>query len=331
MPDDYQIRRAGSADHAGVTRELAEYFAFLGEEVDPAGLDHDVADWQGEYAGGVGVMLIVVDPAGDVVGTAGVRRLEPGVAELKRMWLRPACRGRGIARRLMDQVLDEARALGAQVLRLDSERQRLGTAVHLYRRYGFQEIADYNRNPRADIWMELRLAAGRSQPMANAAVSELRKKSDAASANLSKQLHGMEPNLDKADAPGEWTTRQVLCHLLADPDWKPVPMLKGFSTTSLPVIELKPGHAPVTPERQKMTLAQLREALEAQRGDIFGYLESLGDADLARKAKIPLFKQFMGTDEIALPVYVGAMFDYHWNDHAGQIAKIRKANGMPDA
>ena len=30
-------------------------------------------------------------------------------------------------------------------------------------------------------------------------------------------------------------------------------------------------------------------------------------------------------------MYVGAMFDYHWNDHAGQIAKIRKANGLPDA
>jgi hypothetical protein len=42
-----------------------------------------------------------------------------------------------------------------------------------------------------------------------------------------------------------------------------------------------------------------------------------------------LFKQFMGTDEITLPVYVGAMYDYHWNDHAGQIAKIRRANGMP--
>ena len=167
--------------------------------------------------------------------------------------------------------------------------------------------------------------------MASAAVSELKKKSDAAAVNLSKQLEGMEPNLDKSDAPGEWTTRQVLCHLLADPDWKPVATLKNFAISNLPVIELKPGHAPVTPERQKMTLAQLREGLEAQRRDIFGYLESLDDADLGRKAKIPLFKQFMGTDEIALPVYVGAMFDYHWNDHAGQIAKIRKANGMPDA
>jgi len=110
-----------------------------------------------------------------------------------------------------------------------------------------------------------------------------------------------------------------------------VARLKSFATTNPPVIELTPGQAPVTPERQKMTLAQLKDALETQRRDIFGYLESLGDADMGRKATIPLFKQFMGTDEIALPVYVGAMFDYHWNDHAGQLAKIRKAAGMPEA
>lgn len=168
--------------------------------------------------------------------------------------------------------------------------------------------------------------------MATAAIEELKRKSDAAAANLSKQLQGMEPYLDKSDAAGEWTTRQVLCHLLGDPEEKPpVAVLQSFTVSALPVIEIKPGHTAVPPERQKMTLGQLREALEAQRRGLLSYLDSLGPADLGRKAKIPLFKQFMGTDEIALPVYVGAMFDYHWNDHAGQIAKIRKANGMPDA
>ncbi len=167
--------------------------------------------------------------------------------------------------------------------------------------------------------------------MASMAIIGLRKKSDAAAANLWRQLQGMEPYLDRSDAPGEWTTRQVLCHLLEDPDRGPVATLKSFASAKLPVIEITPGHVPVTPERQRMTLAELRDALEAQRRDVFDYLESLGDADLARKARIPLFKQFMGTDEIALPVYVGAMFDFHWNDHAGQIAKIRKANGLPDA
>ena len=166
--------------------------------------------------------------------------------------------------------------------------------------------------------------------MGSAVVNELKKKSDAAAANLARQLQDMEPHLDKSDAPGEWTTRQVLCHLLAEPNVT-VATLKSFATSNPPLIEIEPGDAHVTPEWQKMTKAQLFDALEAQRREIFGYLDSLNDAGLGRKAKIPLFKQFMGTDEITLPVYVGAMFDFHWNDHAGQIAKIRKANGMPAA
>jgi hypothetical protein len=44
-----------------------------------------------------------------------------------------------------------------------------------------------------------------------------------------------------------------------------------------------------------------------------------------------LFKEFMGTDEISLAMFTGAMFDYHWQDHAGQLAKIRKAAGLPEA
>jgi hypothetical protein len=60
----------------------------------------------------------------------------------------------------MERVLAEARTLGGRALRLDSE-QRLAAAVRLYRRYGFREIADYNRNPRADVWMELPLPAER--------------------------------------------------------------------------------------------------------------------------------------------------------------------------
>jgi hypothetical protein len=167
--------------------------------------------------------------------------------------------------------------------------------------------------------------------MTTSTVAELRKKSDAAFANVSGQAKGLESHMEQADAPGEWTTRQVLAHLLFEPGWKPVPVLKSFDHQTLPVIEIQPGLAAVTPERQKMTLGQFIGALDIQRQEVFGYLEGLSEADLQRKARIPLFKQFMGTDEIAIPAYVGALFDFHWNDHAGQLAKIRKAVGLPEA
>ena len=54
--------------------------------------------------------------------------------------------------------------------------------------------------------------------MASAVVNELKKKSDAAATSLARQVQDMEPHLEKSDAPGEWTTREVLCHLLAEPN-----------------------------------------------------------------------------------------------------------------
>ncbi len=153
MTAGFTIRRARLEDDAAVARELAQYLSFIGDAFEPEGLDHDIAHWQEEYGGGQGALLLVEDPAGEVVGTAAVRFLAPGVGELKRMWLRPTCQGRGLGRRLMDASLEEARRLGCRSLRLDTE-SKLEAAVHLYRAYGFVEIPRYNDNRRADIWME---------------------------------------------------------------------------------------------------------------------------------------------------------------------------------
>lgn len=152
----YRIRHATGDDHAAVVRELHAYIDWLGEELDDAGLDKDIANWPLAYDGTRGRLLVVEAPGGEVVGTAAVRILAPGVGEVKRMWIRPAHQGKGLGRPLMDACLAEARALGCARLRLDSE-DRLAAAVHLYRTYGFKEIADYNGNTRANIWMEREL------------------------------------------------------------------------------------------------------------------------------------------------------------------------------
>jgi ribosomal protein S18 acetylase RimI-like enzyme len=152
----YRIRHATAADHDAVARELRAYLDWLGEPLDGDGLDKDIAQWQRAYDGRRGRLLVVEAPDGVVVGTAAVRVLEPSVGEVKRMWIRPAHQGKGVGRPLMDACLAEARALGCRRLRLDSE-ERLTAAVHLYRAYGFKEIADYNGNPRASVWMEREL------------------------------------------------------------------------------------------------------------------------------------------------------------------------------
>jgi len=168
--------------------------------------------------------------------------------------------------------------------------------------------------------------------MANAVVQDLKGKTDAARANLTRQLQGMEPYLERSDAPGEWTTREVLVHLMFEDGWNPVDVLRRFAERDLPLVEIEPGKMVMTPARRSMTLEQLVDALDAQRRSVVGYLEDLPEADLqTRKARIPLFKRFMGTDETPIAVYVGSLFGFHWNDHAGQLAKIRKAVGLPEA
>ena len=166
--------------------------------------------------------------------------------------------------------------------------------------------------------------------MSNGTVNELRKKSEAAGKRIGRQLAGMEAHLERTHAPGQWTTRQVLCHLLFEPGFRPVGLLERFASTEPPLVEITPGVATVTPERGRMTLAELIAALDTQRREAFAYLETLEEADLRRKARIPLFAPIVGTDEITLPIFVGAMFDRHWNGHADQLAQIRQAAGLPE-
>ena len=168
--------------------------------------------------------------------------------------------------------------------------------------------------------------------MAGKHAQDLRRRMDAAFENLTRQLQGMEPHMERADAPGEWTTREVLSHLLFEAGFEPVAQLGSFSERDYPMVEIDPGDTFLDDQRRRMTLPQFKDALEAQRRQVLAYIDGLQEREFdQRKARIPLFKQFMGTDEITLAMYLGAMFDYHWNDHAGQIEKIRHAAGLGSA
>jgi GNAT superfamily N-acetyltransferase len=92
----------------------------------------------------------------DVVAGGGLRRLSEGVAEIKRMYVRPAARSRGVARGLLQALEDEARTLGYTAVRLDTgPKQEHGLA--LYRSAGYLDVPPYNDNPFACFWGEKQL------------------------------------------------------------------------------------------------------------------------------------------------------------------------------
>jgi GNAT superfamily N-acetyltransferase len=90
---------------------------------------------------------------GQAVAGGGVRRLDEGVAEVKRMFVRPEARSRGIAGALLVALESTACALGYRRVRLDTGPKQ-HHAIALYQRAGYVPVEPYNVNPFACFWGE---------------------------------------------------------------------------------------------------------------------------------------------------------------------------------
>lgn len=92
-----------------------------------------------------GGAFLVLRAGGEPLGCGAVRVLEPGLGEIKHMWLHRSLRGRGLGRCLLAACEAAARELGCTVVRLDTDAV-LAEAVQLYRAVGYREIPRYNEN-----------------------------------------------------------------------------------------------------------------------------------------------------------------------------------------
>jgi len=91
-----------------------------------------------------GRLLLAIE-RGHVAGIACMRRIRTDMGEIKRMYVRPEFRGRGIGRALLEALLAEAQEIGYPTVRLDSTRF-MKAAHALYRAAGFQEIEPYTES-----------------------------------------------------------------------------------------------------------------------------------------------------------------------------------------
>ena len=97
--------------------------------------------------------FLVARLGGEAVGCGGLKTLETGIGEVKRVWTSPNARGQGVARAIMAALETKARAMGLNALRLDTNRA-LVEAQAFYRGLGYRPIASYNDNAFADFWFE---------------------------------------------------------------------------------------------------------------------------------------------------------------------------------
>jgi putative acetyltransferase len=124
----------------------------FGFEPDP-GIDPDLEDPVGTYAA-----LWIAEDGEEVVGSVALREVDGGALELKRMYLRPAQRGRGLGKQLLAVALDYARQSGAGAVRLDTS-ERMIAAQRLYEANGFKRVpGDAPRQGQCRLLYELKLS-----------------------------------------------------------------------------------------------------------------------------------------------------------------------------
>jgi ribosomal protein S18 acetylase RimI-like enzyme len=153
-----EIDPAGPADVEAARALFVEYGDSLGVDLSFQDFEREVAELPSGYGPPTGALLLALAD-GKPVGCVAVRGLEPGVCELKRLYVRPDARGHGLGRSLTEAAIAAARTLGYRRMRLDT-LPTMATAYALYRELGFREIEPYRFNPVAGTrFLELALIA----------------------------------------------------------------------------------------------------------------------------------------------------------------------------
>jgi len=155
-----QIRPAAFPQDLKTVRGLLrEYETELGIDLCFQGFEQELAGLPGDYALPRG-RLLLAEVEGAAAGCVALRPIDSETCEMKRLYARPAFRGRRVGRALAEAIIAEARAIGYARMRLDT-LPVMTEAQSLYRRLGFVDIAPYRENPVAGTrYMELELPKG---------------------------------------------------------------------------------------------------------------------------------------------------------------------------
>ena len=134
-----------AADVEQARQLFLEYAHSLDFDLGFQDFDAELQSLPGNYAPPWGCLLLAVSDS-EAMGCIALRRLSDHVCEMKRLWVRPAFRGTGTGRRLIESLLDEAYRIGYSSMRLDTVPS-MASAISLYRQVGFVEIEPYTSNP----------------------------------------------------------------------------------------------------------------------------------------------------------------------------------------
>ena len=144
----FRIRPARSiGDIEAAVRLFEAYAASLGIDLGFQDFTAELASLPGKYAPPAGELLLARDHHGKPLGCVGLRPLAPaGCCEMKRLYVAPWARGRGLGQALIGAIVAEALRIGHREMRLDT-LPTMTAAIALYRKAGFVPIEPYYDTP----------------------------------------------------------------------------------------------------------------------------------------------------------------------------------------
>lgn len=139
----------GTAYSDEVKKLIAEYYHRLGRDLSFQNIEAELDDPTVRYSPPQGELLVALEND-EVLGMVAYHRLTSKRCEMKRLYLTPNARGRHLGERLVETIIEHAKASGYEEMVLDTIKP-LKAAVSLYRKLGFEECEAYYDNPMEDV------------------------------------------------------------------------------------------------------------------------------------------------------------------------------------
>ena len=137
-------------------RLFREYETWLNFDLCFQDFETEMKNLPGDYGPPRGRLLLAYDGS-QAVGCVALRPMSESVCEMKRLFVPPQFRGKGLGRLLASEIVRQARQIGYKDMRLDTV-DWMKEAIALYRSLGFEEIEPYRHNPiEGAVYMELHL------------------------------------------------------------------------------------------------------------------------------------------------------------------------------
>lgn len=128
---------------------------------------------------------------------------------------------------------------------------------------------------------------------------------------------------------GRWSPKEIISHLCGPEGMRYTNVIQSVLEQDTPLIDIEAANPYFTGKRAQMTFAELLSLLNDQYGSMADMVAGLSDENLARKVRVPLFKDIPLGEYLPLAAFISAITQYHMNEHINHLKEILQLLGVP--